>query len=66
MNLESSDRLLSRKEVEHRFAISRRFLELAAMRGDGPRMVRIGRLVRYRAKEIEAWIEDNSTGGESK
>ena len=29
-------------------------------------MVRIGRLVRYRAKDIEAWIEDNSTRGESK
>ena len=60
-----SQRLLSRKEVEARFGISRRFLEISASRGNGPRFIRVGRLVRYRAADIAAWIEANSTGGQA-
>jgi len=48
-------------EVEARFGISKRFLEISAMSGDGPRLVRIGRLVRYRIKDIQHWIEANCT-----
>lgn len=55
------ERLLDRKEVEERFGISKRFLETNAVRGVGPRFVRVGRLVRYRARDIQAWIEANST-----
>lgn len=62
MTISDEDRLLCRDEVQERFGISRRFLELAATRGDGPRFVRIGRLVRYRCKDIAAWIEANSFG----
>ena len=54
------ERLLDRREVEERFGISKRFLETSAVRGVGPRFVRIGRLVRYRAHDIQAWIEANS------
>jgi predicted DNA-binding transcriptional regulator AlpA len=60
-NRDIVDRLLSRSEVEDRFGISKRFLEICAMRGDGPRIVRVGRLVRYRAKDISDWIETNTT-----
>lgn len=60
MDLENNDRLLNRKEVEARFGITRRFLELAAMRGDGPRFVRVGRLVRYRVADIRQWLDDNT------
>jgi len=50
--------LLSRDEVEAEFGLTRRFLELAAWRGEGPPMVRIGeRAVRYRRGDIIAWIE---------
>ena len=52
-----SDRLLTRQEVADRFGVTKRYLELATMRGVGPRVVRVGRLVRYRAKDIHAWIE---------
>jgi predicted DNA-binding transcriptional regulator AlpA len=52
-----SDRLLTRAEVEVNFGLSRRFLEVSAVRGDGPPMVRIGRSVRYRAGDLRAWIE---------
>ena len=51
------DRLLSRAEVEVSFGLSRRFLEVSAVRGDGPPMVKIGRSVRYRAGDVRAWIE---------
>lgn len=57
MGQEEADRLLSRDEVEKRFGISRRFLEQAAHRRDGPCIIRIGRSVRYRVRDIEMWIE---------
>lgn len=61
------DRLLSRAEVEVNFGLSRRFLEVSAVRGDGPPMVKIGRSVRYRVGDVRAWIEArrvNSTSEE--
>jgi hypothetical protein len=48
---DTSDRLLDRCEVESRFCIPKRFLEVAAVRGDGPPMVKIGRLARLRIPE---------------
>lgn len=56
----NTDRLLSRIEVEDRFGITKRFLEVSTMRGTGPKFVRIGRSVRYRIKDLEAWIDDNT------
>lgn len=53
----SNDMLLSRVEVQEHFGLSRRYLEIAAVRGDGPPMVKIGRAVRYRTGDIRAWIE---------
>ena len=41
------DRLLTRSEVHTAFGLTQRFLEVAAVRGDGPPMVKIGRSVRY-------------------
>lgn len=60
MKSEETDRLLDRSEVEQRFGIPKRFLELAVARGDGPKLVRIGRLVRYRVTDVRAWIEQNA------
>ena len=57
-----NDRLLSRQEVEEIFGISKRFLEIVAKRGGGPRIVTLGRLVRYRVGDLRKWIEDNTTG----
>jgi predicted DNA-binding transcriptional regulator AlpA len=51
------DRLLTRAEVEVNFGLSRRFLEVSAVRGDGPPMVKIGRSVRYRVDDLRSWIE---------
>lgn len=57
-----NDRLLSRLEVEQHFGISKRYLETCVARGDGPPIVRIGRLARYRKKDIYDWIAANTTG----
>lgn len=51
-----NDRLLSRVEVEERFGIPKRYLEMAVMRGGGPPFIKLGRLVRYRIDDIEAWL----------
>ena len=51
------DRLLSRREVEAEFGISTRYLEVAGSRGDGPPIIRIGRMIRYRVADVRSWIE---------
>jgi predicted DNA-binding transcriptional regulator AlpA len=56
-NQQTDDRLLSRAEVEVSFGLTRRFLEVSAVRGDGPPMVKIGRSVRYRVSDLRGWIE---------
>ena len=54
----SPERLLTRAQVEELFGYpSKRFLEVAAIRGDGPPMVKIGRAVRYRVGDLRGWIE---------
>ena len=58
------DRLLSRREVEQRFGITKRYMETAAGRNEGPKIIRIGRMVKFRASDIRAWIEEHSTAGE--
>lgn len=57
----TKERLLSRDEVEERYGIPKRFLEKAACRDEGPRRVKIGRLVKYRPKDVAEWIERNTT-----
>lgn len=51
-------RLLSRDDIEAEYGLGRRWLELAALRGDGPPMRRISaRMVRYERAEFEGWLE---------
>lgn len=61
--MNNKERLLSRAEVEEQFGISKRFLEISAMRGRGPKRVMVGRLVRYRVADIRAWIDSKTIGG---
>ena len=62
--MKHDERLLSRRDVEERFGISKRFLEKVASSGEGPKFVRIGRSVRYSVKEVRAWIEQNTVQGD--
>jgi predicted DNA-binding transcriptional regulator AlpA len=61
MKSEKDERLLTRDQVEDRFGIPKRFLEISAMTGDGPSIVRIGRSVRYRPVDVIAWIAKQTT-----
>jgi predicted DNA-binding transcriptional regulator AlpA len=63
MHNQETERLLTRAEVEDKFGISKRYLETAVCRGDGPKLIRIGRSVRYHPKDVRDWIEANTTGG---
>jgi len=55
------NQLLSRAEVHEEFGISRRWLELAALSGEGPPYVRVSnRMVRYQRSALEAWIADRT------
>ncbi|UWR12420.1 helix-turn-helix transcriptional regulator [Sulfitobacter mediterraneus] len=56
MKPNSDERLLTRNEVEDRFGIPKRFLEVSAMKREGPPIVRLGRSVRYRPIDVIAWI----------
>lgn len=58
-NDHSEDLLLSRPEVQERFGLSRRYLEISAVRGDGPPMIKLGRVVRYRVGDLRAWIKSH-------
>jgi predicted DNA-binding transcriptional regulator AlpA len=64
MAQKDDEKLLSRDEVQERFGISKRFLEIAAARGAGPRIVRFGRSVRYRVADVQEWIEACADGGD--
>lgn len=61
----TDNRLLSRTEVEAEYAISRRFLEISAVKGGGPRFVKVGRLCRYRRADVETWIDERTVSSTS-
>jgi len=50
--------LLSRNDIEREYKEpSRRWLELAALRGDGPPMIRLSsRMIRYQRGVFEDWL----------
>lgn len=49
--------LLSREQIQREYGLSRRWLELAALSGDGPPMIRISRrMVRYQRQALEDWF----------
>ena len=53
----SSNELLSRDQIEAEYGLGRRWLELAAIRGDGPPMVKLSwRMVRYKRADLENWL----------
>ncbi|QIE56652.1 helix-turn-helix domain-containing protein [Pikeienuella piscinae] len=57
MKPETITRLMTRDEVAETYGISKRHLELAPSRREGPAFLRIGRSVRYRPTDVEAWLE---------
>jgi len=55
----TSGHLLSRDQIQQEYGITRRWLELAALRGNGPAYIKVGpRTVRYRREALESWLEE--------
>jgi predicted DNA-binding transcriptional regulator AlpA len=50
------EELLSQKQAARLLGLSVRTLERHRVWGTGPRFCRVGRLIRYRPCDIEAWI----------
>jgi hypothetical protein len=58
--------LLSRDEIEYEYGLTRRWLELAALTGNGPPFVKVsGRMVRYQRGVLERWIADRTRSSTS-
>ncbi|WP_275099522.1 helix-turn-helix transcriptional regulator [Sedimenticola hydrogenitrophicus] len=56
----SLPRLLTQKDLAAYLNKSTAWCERARWAGEGPRFVKLGRHVRYRADDVLAWIEENA------
>jgi predicted DNA-binding transcriptional regulator AlpA len=55
------DRMLTRSEIEAEYGITRRWLELAVIHGEGPPYVKLsGRQVRYSKSAFDKWLADRT------
>ncbi len=53
-------RLMTQRDLAAYLHKSTAWCERARWAGDGPRFVKLGRHVRYRAEDVMAWIDANS------
>lgn len=55
-------------EAAHYLGLMKSTLEAWRCRGDGPQFVKLGRAVRYRQADLDAWVDsrvrENTLGGE--
>lgn len=65
MTTTDPDTLLDQTRVAQILGTTTKFLEARRYRGGGPHFVRVGRLVRYRPADVEAWIESRCVGSTS-
>ncbi len=55
------NRLLTEKEVEAEYGINHRTLQAwRVRRSDGIPFIHLGRAVRYRVKDVEAWLDSQT------
>lgn len=60
-----SSELLTVSEAARWAKVSESFLNKARLTGDGPRFVRLGRAIRYRQSDLEAWAQGGEAGSTS-
>lgn len=58
----TTERMLSPKELSELLNIPVQTVYQWRCRGEGPRAYRIGRHVRFRIEDIEAWLDDHAEG----
>jgi excisionase family DNA binding protein len=51
-----NDPLITERELAERLGCSRELLRVYRREGRGPGHLKIGRLVRYRTSDVEAWL----------
>jgi predicted DNA-binding transcriptional regulator AlpA len=57
--------LLTQRQCAEALALSERTLERFRVSGVGPKFVRMGKSVRYRLSDVEAWIASRVVGSTS-
>lgn len=58
--LTKETRLLSDRQVAEVMGIPAKTLQGFRYKGGGPKFIKVGRSVRYRAADVEAWLEANT------
>jgi excisionase family DNA binding protein len=58
-------RLLTQAEAAEILCLSERTLERLRVSGTGPKFVRMGKSVRYRIEDVEAFVADRVVGSTS-
>ena len=56
MNFQANDKLLTQKEVKEITGLADSTLEQWRLKGKGPKFIKLGRLVRYRLTDVQAYI----------
>jgi len=56
----SLPRLLNQKELASYLGKSTAWCERARWAGEGPRFIKLGRHVRYKAEDVLDWIDENA------
>ena len=57
--------LLTQRQASEMLALSERTLERFRISGIGPKFVRMGKSIRYRLSDVEAWIASRTVGSTS-
>jgi predicted DNA-binding transcriptional regulator AlpA len=62
---DSAGRLLDERQAADFLNINHRTLQAWRLRGGGPRFVKVGRLVRYRTRDLNDWIDGRAVDSTS-
>ena len=57
-NPQNRANLITETDLAERLQVSKKLLQKMRYEGNGPRYVKIGRLVRYQIKDVEAYLND--------
>ena len=58
-----SDSLLTIRQLAAKLQVPEQTLYAWRTRGEGPPGLRVGRYVRYRPRDVEAWLDAKAQGG---
>lgn len=65
MVITEPDELLNQSKVAKILGVTEKFLEARRCRGGGVPYIRVGRLVRYKKSDVDAWIDSRRVSSTS-